>query len=417
MLWTRISPSSRDLARCRGELAIDPGQCRARLAGRPLTLSPLLFDLLVLLARNPRQLVTRQELKAALWPYAQRIDTDRRLNTAMRALRAELGDDTGQPEYIETVRGRGYRWIGRRTREAKRPGAPVVVAVLAALLSGTIALDRLSAPPQDRDVASIIRAQAAVDQWRSKPSPEALKRAVALVESAADDDSAAIHLLKGNLALEAGWDWKGAERQYSAALTRDPDNADARLALAWLSSNRGEMTAAMRLVRELIGSSALSEARRADVGWLLIRLDRPDLAAEACSASANSTINLLSCAHTAASMTRRTNEAKLIALDLMRKVGADAPAIAAVAHANSQLAYARFLDWRADHFLPDAAPLFLRAQVYADAGRQQEALAMLERSVALHEPLAIKIRSSPSFLPLRRDPRFRALALKVGVPA
>jgi hypothetical protein len=173
----------------------------------------------------------------------------------------------------------------------------------------------------------------------------------------------------------------------------------------------------MKLVRELIGSAALGEARRADLGWLLIRLNRPDLAADACSPSASSTINLLSCAHTAAALIGRTTEAKGIALDLMIKAGADRQAVAAVSKAGPRLGYALFLDWRADHFLPDGAPLFQKAQVFADAGRESEALAMLERSVALHEPLAVKIASSPSFSPLRGNPRFRALALKVGVPA
>lgn len=417
MFWSRISSSREDQLFRRGDLVIDAGQCSASLAGRDLALSPLLFGLLSVLARNPQRLVTRRALKAALWPYAQRIDTDRRLNTAMRALRAELGDNTHLPRFIETVRGRGYRWIGSHADTWKRRVLPAFVAVLAAALLGGIGLGWPEAPSRNGNVASAIRAQAAVDQWRSAPTAGGLRRATALIEAADHDGSAAIQLLKGNLALEGAWDWKGAELHYRAALASDPDNADARFALAWLSSNQGDVAEAMTLIRELLGSSALGEARRAELGWLLIRLNRPELAAEACSASATSTINLLSCAHTAAALAGRTNEAKRIGLDLMRKIGADVQAVAAVRNADPRSGYARFLEWRADHFLPDGAPLFQQAQVFADAGRQQEALAMLEKSVALHEPLAIKLASSPSFIPLRRDPRFRALMIKVGLPA
>ena len=417
MFWSRISSSGEDRRFACGDLVIDAGQSSASLAGRALALSPLLFELLCLLARNPRRLVTRQQLKAGLWPYAQRIDTDRRLNTAMRALRAELGDDTDLPRFIETVRGRGYRWIGCQPTAGARRGAPAVVGAWAAILMGAIALGWPAAPAQDGDVATIIRAQAAVDQWRATPTAVGLRRAAALVEAADQGDSAAIHLLKGNLALEGAWDWDVAGRHYRAALASDPNNVDARFALAWLSSNRGDVSGAMTLVRELIGSSALGEARRAELGWLLIRLNRPELAADACSASAASTINLLACAHTAAALLGRTTEARRIALDLMLKTRADPQAVAAVGKADAHSGYARFLDWRADHFLPDSAPLFQQAQVFADAGRQEEALALLEKSVALHEPLAIKLASSPSFSPLRREPRFRALARKVGLPA
>ena len=412
MFWTRIAPPWTRKSLACVPLEIDIADNRARLNGRILPLSPLLFELLSVLAHRPGRLVTRQELKRALWPHAERIDTERRLNTAVRALRAALGDEAETPRFIETQRGRGYRWINQPPGRTSRP---LLAWLGAAVLSGVLSLGPSADQAPGADLPSIIRAQAAVDQWRAAPTAAGLKRAQALL--AAADDGAAVQVLKGNLALEGSWDWQGARRHYRAALAGDPDNADARFALAWLAANRGDAGGAMILVRQLIGSAALGEARRAELGWLLIRLGRPELAAEACSALPSSAVNLLSCAHTAAAVRGHLADARQAALALMRKVGADAKAVLSVGQGDSRTGYALFLDWRADHFLPNDAPLFQRAQLFADAGREQEALAMLEKSIARREPLAVKIGSSPSFSLLRRNPRFRALAMKVGVPA
>ena len=63
-----------------------------------------------LLAR-PGELVTRERLIARLWPKAI-VDFDTGLNTAIRKLRLALGDDPGRPKYVETLPGKGYRFIG-----------------------------------------------------------------------------------------------------------------------------------------------------------------------------------------------------------------------------------------------------------------------------------------------------------------
>src|SRR4051812_6847056 len=106
MFWNRIEPPP---ART-GTLSFDRIEQRITLDDRPLDLSPLLFRLVQHLADRPGRLVSRSELKRVLWPYAERIDTERRLNTAMRTLRSALGDDANAPRYIATVRGHGYRW-------------------------------------------------------------------------------------------------------------------------------------------------------------------------------------------------------------------------------------------------------------------------------------------------------------------
>ena len=91
------------------ELNTESGQLRR--SGLPVDLSPQLLRVLVMLADRPGELVTRKEIKEALWPGQSYGDFDSRLNFAVKKLRELLGDDAEQPRYIQTVRNAGYRFI------------------------------------------------------------------------------------------------------------------------------------------------------------------------------------------------------------------------------------------------------------------------------------------------------------------
>jgi DNA-binding winged helix-turn-helix (wHTH) protein/Tfp pilus assembly protein PilF len=412
MLWSRIDAPSETASLRAGQLRVDLRERTAALEGKALDLSPLLFDLLVCLVERPGSVVTRGQLKRALWPYAERIDTERRLNTAVRALRVALGDDGATDRFIETVRSHGYRWIAAERTPRTRP----VAAALAVLFAAGALLAFIGTAERPTEAMALVEAQAAVDAWRQQPTAGNLTRAAASVDRAGQGaEVPAIHLLRAQLAFEGRWDWAAAEAHYRRALALDEDNADALLGLAWLEANRGRTARALALVEQLAAGSALGEDRRANLGWLLIRLDRPDLAAATCRASDESSINLLSCAHVALAGTSRVDDARRTAVALMEKVGASAESIDRVRDSDADRGYAQFLQWRARDFLPAGAAWFHQAQVLADAGRRDEALDALDRSVAAREPLAIKIGSSPSFASLRSDPRFRQLAQHVGV--
>ena len=400
-------------------ITIDAAGYRVLVDGRDPQLSPLLFNLLSALAAEPGHIVTRAALKQALWPYAMRIDTERRLNTAMRALRAALQDDADRPRLIETVRGRGYRWIGGRQQDRRISGSFRPHAALAGALLLAIGLTTsVAAPIPAADMAPVLKAQSAVDEWRLDPSAANFRKARLQVSAAAASGGGpALHVLKGSLALEGRWDWAGAEREFRRALAIDPGNADARLALAWLHANQGRPDAAVRLVEEMIGSVAMTEDRRTNLGWLLIRLNRPALALQACGSMIASSINALSCSHTASALAGQLERARSVGAVLMRKLAAPEAEIARVAQGPAKTGYARFLAWRVNHFLPADAPWFQKAQILAEAGQIDQALDSLERSVAAREAGAVKIRSTPSFAPLRSAPRFRSLAEKVGLPA
>lgn len=76
--------------------------------GSAITLTPLEFDLLVALARKPRQVFTREVLLEQVWGYRHAADT-RLVNVHVQRLRSKIEKDPEHPEVVLTVRGVGYR--------------------------------------------------------------------------------------------------------------------------------------------------------------------------------------------------------------------------------------------------------------------------------------------------------------------
>jgi Tol biopolymer transport system component/DNA-binding winged helix-turn-helix (wHTH) protein len=77
---------------------------RVKLVGQP-------FEILAVLVRRPGQLVTREELRAQLWPGDTFVDFNHGLNAAVNKLRDVLCDSADTPKYIETLPRRGYRFV------------------------------------------------------------------------------------------------------------------------------------------------------------------------------------------------------------------------------------------------------------------------------------------------------------------
>lgn len=81
-------------------------------AGRRVRLERIPMDLLLLLLERRGELVTRQDIVDRIWGPGVFLDTDNSTNGAIRKLRQALKDDADQPRFIETVTGKGYRFIG-----------------------------------------------------------------------------------------------------------------------------------------------------------------------------------------------------------------------------------------------------------------------------------------------------------------
>jgi len=70
------------------------------------------MELLVFLAERRGQLVTREEISAKLWPDGVFVDTERGINNAIRKIRMALHDSPDEPTQLQTVVGKGYRFVG-----------------------------------------------------------------------------------------------------------------------------------------------------------------------------------------------------------------------------------------------------------------------------------------------------------------
>ena len=69
------------------------------------------FKVLLLLLERPAGIVTREEMRQRLWGTETFVDFDHGLNTAVNKLREALGDSASVPRYVETVSGKGYRFL------------------------------------------------------------------------------------------------------------------------------------------------------------------------------------------------------------------------------------------------------------------------------------------------------------------
>jgi DNA-binding winged helix-turn-helix (wHTH) protein len=113
------------------ELDVDAGELRRD--NRRVKLQPQPFKLLVLLVRRGGRLVTRDEIRAELWPDGTYVDFDQAVNFSIKQIRDVLKDEAERPLYIETVPRRGHRFIA----PISSPGAEVPVPTPASVTGGT----------------------------------------------------------------------------------------------------------------------------------------------------------------------------------------------------------------------------------------------------------------------------------------
>ena len=91
------------------ELDLERRELRRRGVRVPLPPQP--FAVLELLLRNAGQVVTREELRLALWPDGVHVDHERGLNYCVNRVRRALGDEAQVPRFLETLPRRGYRFL------------------------------------------------------------------------------------------------------------------------------------------------------------------------------------------------------------------------------------------------------------------------------------------------------------------
>jgi DNA-binding winged helix-turn-helix (wHTH) protein/Tfp pilus assembly protein PilF len=107
-----------------GPFDFDQAGCRLARDGVAIDLPPRLLDLLALLVAQPGDLLAKDDLIAQVWPGV--FVTDNSLTRAVSELRRHLGDVADEPQYIQTVARRGYRFVAdvrKGTRQTPDRGA------------------------------------------------------------------------------------------------------------------------------------------------------------------------------------------------------------------------------------------------------------------------------------------------------
>ncbi len=94
-----------------GDFELDGSAGRLRRAGLPLKLQPQPLKALILLVRRRGELITREELRQAVWGNSTHVDFDQGLNYCVRQIRRVLQDNAEAPKFVETVPRAGYRFI------------------------------------------------------------------------------------------------------------------------------------------------------------------------------------------------------------------------------------------------------------------------------------------------------------------
>ncbi|HUA18776.1 MAG TPA: winged helix-turn-helix domain-containing protein [Bryobacteraceae bacterium] len=143
-----------------GVFEADAARGELRKHGVRIKLHAQPFQVLVMLLEKPSELVTREEMRLRLWGEDTFVDFDHGLNSAVNKIRDALDDSASQPRYVETVSGKGYRFIAPVSQGAvgKDEGAGSTQAAVPAVdtARGTVLATPEELPAASRKVVRIL---------------------------------------------------------------------------------------------------------------------------------------------------------------------------------------------------------------------------------------------------------------------
>jgi len=106
-----------------GEFVLDCDRFELLREGRPVKLEKIPMELLILMAQAEGHLVSREAIIDHLWGKDTFMDTEHGINTAVRKIRLALRDDPDRPRFVQTVTGKGYRFVGEGNGQVELPSA------------------------------------------------------------------------------------------------------------------------------------------------------------------------------------------------------------------------------------------------------------------------------------------------------
>jgi len=106
-----------------GEFEIDYEGFELRRRGSLVKIESLPLRLLMLLVAKRGEVVTRREIEGSLWGEGVFVDVEQGINTAVRKIRIVLRDHPEKPRFLQTIVGRGYRFLARDIAESESSAA------------------------------------------------------------------------------------------------------------------------------------------------------------------------------------------------------------------------------------------------------------------------------------------------------
>ncbi|HYK02528.1 MAG TPA: winged helix-turn-helix domain-containing protein [Thermoanaerobaculia bacterium] len=310
-----------------GPFTLDATTGELRRDGQVVPLAPQPFRLLLALASRPGELVTREELRQQVWGDGTFVDFERGLNFCVLQARTALGDDAKEPQYIETLPRRGYRFVAAmnvaapaRVKAVTAVTALQTVAVIVFLLGGAwIAKGLLvETRPEESLTARTPAAHEAYlrgrQLWSEGTTPALQESVVKLREAVRLEPSyvlphialaESLHLLAMRERVDARaaakeirassqaamrlapslaqahateamlrfwyeWNWEAAEESYRNAIRRNPNEPGALHDHGWLLLVRGRFAEGIAQIRRAQELDPISPRANMHVAWAYI---------------------------------------------------------------------------------------------------------------------------------------------------
>lgn len=432
--------------------------------GSVVRLEPKAFDLLLYFTRHPEETISRERLIAEVW--GGKFVTDDAVMVAVYALRQAFEDDSRSPKFIETIRGRGYRWIAGPAATAAPPKRRGFAAAAAAVLiaSGFAALvwGVLRSPepmPSMKRTGELVRANARgvffserttrgdleqareefrsairIDERFAEPHAALAQVCVRLIEigapgAEANDAEARreaaramelaprlslAHAALATVQFVLDRDYERAERSYLQAIALDPSLPGVRRRYSYLLGARGRFLEATAQARAAVEMEPASASAIADLAWTHViagqLAEAERLYRDAVRLDPSHGPTLLSLGF-CLELRNAPDEAMQFYRRAMQVFGVPQDAIAQYdrAFTSSGLAGVHAA-WLERLRASDATPRFMLALYAARAGRSSEAMQLLREAARRREPGTLWLAVHPAFASLRDQRELDTLA-------
>jgi DNA-binding winged helix-turn-helix (wHTH) protein/Tfp pilus assembly protein PilF len=423
-----------------GDFQLDCRIPELKKRGRTVRMPQQPVQFLSLLIAAAGDVVTREDLRDAVWAHDTHVDFDRGINKAIHRLRQVLGDRSERPRFIETVPRRGYRFIAAVTQVAA-PVRVISAEVRETLLKARHFGGKQTVEALARSVdyfrETIERDPEYADAWGGlaetyvllgifglKPSHDAFPAARSAAERALalDGSSAQAHTVLADVRKFFEWDWEGAERAYRRALDIDPRATRTHQEYAQLLAMLARHAEALNEIEAARQCDPISPIINAFFSYILLEARQYDRAVAAGLKAVEFEPTFPPAHFVLGRAYAKVGELQL-AIDALTeavRIAGNVPRFEsclgyAYARAGRRAEAEAILDRFSRGPLAPVIPPVAGGMISLGLGDTEAALTALEQTYAAREPGAV-IAGDPFFSELAPDPRHRELMARLRLP-